>query len=115
MLRILSKRLQFFPKFFSRDTEANSQFWELGNEQVVEKPIMQSDMHNFHERKFRDKIRLYFYGGKGGLGTVSYLDTRKKYRGKPGGGNGGKGGDVYLLANKKEPDLAYIRSKVILQ
>ncbi|MEA3459457.1 MAG: GTPase ObgE [Chloroflexota bacterium] len=47
---------------------------------------------------FFDEARIYIKSGDGGNGCVSF--RREKYvpRGGPDGGNGGKGGDVYLVA-----------------
>ncbi len=48
---------------------------------------------------FIDKARIFIIAGRGGAGAVSF--RREKYvpLGGPDGGNGGKGGDVYLLAD----------------
>ncbi len=48
---------------------------------------------------FIDKTRLYIQSGSGGNGCMSF--RREKYvpRGGPNGGNGGKGGNVYLKTN----------------
>ncbi|OGK44806.1 hypothetical protein A2957_01025 [Candidatus Roizmanbacteria bacterium RIFCSPLOWO2_01_FULL_38_11] len=45
-----------------------------------------------------DEVSIHIEGGKGGNGAISF--RREKYlpRGGPDGGNGGKGGDVYLTA-----------------
>lgn len=42
-----------------------------------------------------DKIQIKLTAGHGGAGHVSYFPGRK---GKPSGGNGGDGGNIYLLA-----------------
>ncbi|HID88065.1 MAG TPA: GTPase ObgE, partial [Anaerolineae bacterium] len=51
------------------------------------------------ERLFFDEAKIYVKGGDGGNGCVSF--RREKYvpLGGPDGGNGGKGGDVYLEAS----------------
>ena len=48
--------------------------------------------------KFIDEVHIQICGGHGGRGIVSF--EREKYRpsGGPDGGNGGKGGDVYIRA-----------------
>ncbi|MEP0841483.1 MAG: GTPase ObgE [Phycisphaerae bacterium] len=49
---------------------------------------------------FIDRAEIYVRGGKGGPGCVSF--RREKYipKGGPDGGDGGRGGDVYLLADE---------------
>jgi GTP-binding protein len=49
--------------------------------------------------KFIDEAKIYVKAGDGGNGCVSF--RREKYvpKGGPDGGDGGKGGDVYLRAN----------------
>ncbi len=48
------------------------------------------------EQRFLDEARIYVKAGDGGNGIVAF--RREKYvpRGGPAGGNGGRGGDVYL-------------------
>ncbi|MBI5242482.1 MAG: GTPase ObgE [Elusimicrobia bacterium] len=48
---------------------------------------------------FVDKVRVYAQAGKGGDGCLSFL--REKFRpfGGPDGGDGGKGGDILLIAD----------------
>lgn len=49
---------------------------------------------------FIDKVRIYVQGGKGGSGCLSF--RREKYIpfGGPNGGNGGRGGDLFLVADR---------------
>ena len=49
---------------------------------------------------FLDKSRIKILSGKGGNGIVAW--RREKYvdKGGPAGGNGGKGGDVYIVATE---------------
>ncbi len=49
---------------------------------------------------FLDKAKIKILSGKGGNGIVAW--RREKYvdKGGPAGGNGGKGGDVYLIATE---------------
>lgn len=54
---------------------------------------------------FHDEVTLHIESGKGGAGSASF--RREKYipRGGPDGGDGGKGGDVYLEATRQLSDL----------
>ena len=49
---------------------------------------------------FLDKTKIKILSGKGGNGIVAW--RREKYvdKGGPAGGNGGKGGDIYLVATE---------------
>lgn len=49
---------------------------------------------------FIDKARIYVQAGKGGNGCLSFRREKFVPRGGPNGGNGGKGGDLYLVANQ---------------
>ena len=55
---------------------------------------------------FVDKVIIQVKAGDGGNGSVSF--RREKYidRGGPDGGNGGKGGDVVIVADKNASDLS---------
>lgn len=46
-------------------------------------------------RPFNDKARVQVYSGSGGNGCSSF-ERNKEGTGQPNGGNGGKGGDVYI-------------------
>ena len=49
--------------------------------------------------KFLDKAKIRIVSGKGGNGMVAW--RREKYvdKGGPAGGDGGRGGDIYLVAD----------------
>lgn len=47
---------------------------------------------------FTDELRIFAKAGNGGNGVVRWRQEKFKPRGGPSGGNGGKGGDVYLRA-----------------
>ena len=50
------------------------------------------------KRIFADEARIFVQGGKGGDGAVSLRHDKYAPRGGPDGGNGGRGGDVIILA-----------------
>jgi GTPase len=60
---------------------------------------------------FHDRARIQVAGGRGGDGALSF--RREKYvpRGGPDGGDGGRGGDVVLLADADLRDLGYLSRK----
>lgn len=47
---------------------------------------------------FVDELEISAYAGKGGDGVVRWRRERFRPKGGPAGGNGGKGGDVYMRA-----------------
>jgi GTP-binding protein len=55
--------------------------------------------------KFVDEAKIYIRSGDGGKGCVSF--RREKYvpRGGPDGGDGGKGGDIIVMASKSHRTL----------
>jgi GTP-binding protein len=48
---------------------------------------------------FVDRVNVNLRAGNGGAGVVSFVRARGKPKGKPTGGNGGRGGSVYLQAD----------------
>jgi GTP-binding protein len=58
---------------------------------------------------FIDEVRIYVKAGDGGNGCLAF--RREKYvpRGGPSGGDGGRGGDVYLVANEHVNTLLHLR------
>ncbi len=60
---------------------------------------------------FHDRARIHVQGGRGGDGSLSF--RREKYvpKGGPDGGDGGKGGDVVLVADRDRRDLGFFARK----
>jgi len=58
---------------------------------------------------FIDEARIYVKAGDGGNGCLAF--RREKYvpRGGPSGGDGGRGGDVYMVANDQINTLLHFR------
>lgn len=61
-----------------------------------------------------DRAVVEVRSGNGGNGAISFLQEKNMPKGGPDGGNGGKGGSVYLVAKKNVNTLlAYRHSKVL--
>ena len=60
---------------------------------------------------FVDEARLWVKGGDGGAGAVSFRREAHVPRGGPDGGDGGKGGDVWLQADGEVASLLTIRDR----
>src|SRR3990172_13007922 len=54
---------------------------------------------------FIDKTHITVQAGRGGNGCVSFRREKFVPRGGPDGGDGGKGGDVYLKATSRKHTL----------
>ena len=61
---------------------------------------------------FADEAKIYVKGGDGGNGVVAFRREKFIPRGGPAGGNGGKGGDVTLVASADHNTLYHFRFKV---
>jgi GTP-binding protein len=58
---------------------------------------------------FHDKARLHVAGGRGGDGGLPFRREKFVPKGGPDGGDGGRGGDVVLLADPDRRDLSSFR------
>ncbi|MEM2352058.1 MAG: GTPase ObgE [Thermoproteota archaeon] len=54
---------------------------------------------------FIDEVRVYARGGRGGNGCIAFLREPFKPKGGPAGGDGGRGGNVILIADENVQDL----------
>ncbi len=60
---------------------------------------------------FYDEAKIYVKAGDGGNGVVSFRREAHVPRGGPDGGNGGKGADVYLVADPQINTLLLFRNQ----
>jgi GTP-binding protein len=59
--------------------------------------------------EFVDEVQINVRGGSGGAGAVSFRREAHTPKGGPDGGDGGKGGDVYLRADRNVVSLLAFR------
>ena len=60
---------------------------------------------------FHDRARIEVLAGRGGDGGLSFRREKHVPKGGPDGGDGGRGGDVVLLADESLRDLSLFRAK----
>ncbi|MCF0104340.1 MAG: GTPase CgtA, partial [Eggerthellaceae bacterium] len=60
---------------------------------------------------FVDKVRIFVKGGNGGAGCVSFRREAHVPMGGPNGGDGGRGGNVYVQADAQFSSLVDYRFK----
>lgn len=58
---------------------------------------------------FIDEVRIYVKAGDGGNGCVAFRREKFVARGGPNGGDGGRGGDVVMVANPHYSTLLHLR------
>ena len=59
--------------------------------------------------KFLDQAKIYVRSGDGGAGCVSFRREGPVVYGGPNGGDGGKGGDIWLVADHNVASLIAFR------
>jgi GTP-binding protein len=64
---------------------------------------------------FHDRARIKVQAGRGGDGGLSFRREKFVPKGGPDGGDGGRGGDVVLVADAGFRDLSALRSKRVFQ
>jgi GTP-binding protein len=60
---------------------------------------------------FVDELKIHLNAGRGGDGVVRWLHLKGKEYSGPAGGNGGKGGDVYIVGVRNPSILERYRNK----
>src|SRR6187549_429447 len=60
---------------------------------------------------FQDRAHIHVSAGRGGDGGLSFRREKHVPKGGPDGGDGGRGGDVVLMADPDLRDLSYYRSR----
>ena len=58
---------------------------------------------------YDDRVKIYIKSGNGGNGKVSFHTAKCVRVGAPDGGDGGKGGDIIIVADKNVTDLGEFR------
>ena len=64
---------------------------------------------------FNDQARIHVQAGKGGDGALSFRREKFVPRGGPDGGDGGRGGDVVLVADPSLRDLSSLRRRRLIK
>ncbi len=60
---------------------------------------------------YNKSIKINIISGKGGDGIISFHRNKYINKGGPDGGNGGKGGNIYVLSDKKVNSIYYLKNK----
>ncbi len=63
------------------------------------------------ESNFIDYAKIYCRSGKGGAGSVHLHRAKYQPKGGPDGGDGGRGGNIYLRGNRNLWTLIHLRYK----
>src|SRR5437762_4203961 len=64
---------------------------------------------------FVDRIKVFAQAGSGGRGCVSFRREKFVPKGGPDGGDGGRGGDVVLLADQHVDNLSNLFYEPIIK
>jgi GTP-binding protein len=64
---------------------------------------------------FHDRASIHVVAGRGGDGGLSFRREKHVPKGGPDGGDGGRGGDVVLVADPALRDLSAFRSKTVFK
>src|SRR5882724_2418655 len=58
---------------------------------------------------FIDRVKIHVQGGNGGNGVTAFRREKFVPRGGPSGGDGGRGGDVWVVADSSLNTLLHLR------
>ncbi|MGZ9262584.1 MAG: GTPase ObgE, partial [Candidatus Binatia bacterium] len=58
---------------------------------------------------FIDRVKIRVQGGHGGNGVTAFRREKFVPRGGPSGGDGGRGGDVWIVADSSLNTLLHLR------
>jgi len=72
-----------------------------------------SDPRRSRGSLFRDRARIRVKAGRGGDGGLSFRREKFVPKGGPDGGDGGRGGDIVLVADADLRDLSAFRAKTV--
>ena len=64
---------------------------------------------------FFDRVRIRIKAGRGGDGGLSFRREKFVPKGGPDGGDGGRGGDIVLVADARLRDLSSFRAKTVFK
>lgn len=62
-----------------------------------------------------DEVTITLIAGSGGDGSVHFFRAGHNPKGGPDGGNGGKGGDIYIVATHNVSDLSQFKFKKVIK
>jgi GTP-binding protein len=73
------------------------------------------ELFNQKSKMFVDRIKVFAQGGSGGRGSVSFRREKFVPKGGPDGGDGGRGGDVILRADRHVDNLSNLFYEPIIK
>jgi len=101
---------------YEYDMSEDDEYSEEEIDELLKSPLNNTSSskvkQNDHEWMFFDIARINVQGGDGGDGCMAMRREYKIEHGGPSGGNGGPGGNVYLLCDDTLNTLALLRRKV---
>ncbi|XP_011069946.1 probable GTP-binding protein OBGM, mitochondrial isoform X1 [Sesamum indicum] len=99
-------------KCFDAVTKFSSSQWLSPSCSYTDISYKKRKMAPLQERRMIDRFRLWAKGGDGGNGCSSFHRSRHDRRGRPDGGNGGRGGDVILECSTSVWDFSSVQHHV---